>query len=98
MTGNVGDTRNDLSLFGNGILQEILSQRVKESFIKSCMRWVVGVDVENLKPLNCKHNLHGFIWLFWFQLLSTVFVCFCLIIKATFCSAMCRVCLQLSLF
>ena len=94
----MGDTRNDLSLFGNGILQEILSQRVKESFIKSCMRWVVGVDVENLKPLNCKHNLHGFIWLFWFHLLSTVFVCFCLIIKATFCSAMCRVCLQLSLF
>ena len=98
VTGNVGDTGNDLSLFGNGILQEILSQRVKESFIKSWMRWVVGVDFENLKPLNCKHNLHGFIWLFWFPLLSTVFICFCLIIKATFCSAMCRFCLQLSLF
>ena len=28
VTGNVGDTGNDLSLFGNGILQEILSQRV----------------------------------------------------------------------
>ena len=79
VTENVGDTRNDLSLFGNGILQEILSQRV------AWMRWVVGVDVENLKPLNCKHNLHGFIWLFWFPILSSAFICFCLIIKATFC-------------
>ena len=81
---------NDLSLFGNGILQEILSQ--------SWLRWVVVVDVENLKPLNCKYTLHGFIWLFWFPILSTAFICFCLIIKATFCSTMCRFCLQLSLF
>ena len=28
VTGNVGDTGNGLSLFGNGILQEIWSQRV----------------------------------------------------------------------
>ena len=28
VTGNVEDTGNDLSLRGNGILQEILSQRV----------------------------------------------------------------------
>ena len=29
ITGNLGDTGNDLPLFGNGILQEILSQRVR---------------------------------------------------------------------
>ena len=67
VTGNVGDTGNDLPLFGNGILQEIFES-------KSWMHWVVGVDVENLKPLNCKHNLHGFIWLFWFPILSTAFI------------------------
>ena len=54
---------------------------------KSWMRWVVGV--ENLMLLNCKHNLHGFIWLFWFPTLSTAFIGFCLIIKATFCTTMC---------
>ena len=44
--------------FGDGLLEEILSQRV------GCVG-SSGVDVENLKPLNCEHNLHGFIWLFW---------------------------------
>ena len=34
VTGNVGDTENDLSRFGNGILQEL----------KSWMRSVVGVE------------------------------------------------------
>ena len=34
VTGNVGDTYNDLSRFGIGILQEL----------KSCMRSVVGVE------------------------------------------------------
>ena len=34
VTGNVGDTENDLSHFGNGILQEL----------KSWMRSVVGVE------------------------------------------------------
>ena len=46
VTGNVGDMRNDLSLFGNGILQEIWSQRV------GCVGSGVGVDVENLMLLN----------------------------------------------
>ena len=44
VTGNVGDTENDLSRFANGILQEL----------KSWMRSVVGV--ENLMLLNCKHK------------------------------------------
>ena len=34
VTGNMGDTENDLSRFGNGILQEL----------KSWMRSVVGVE------------------------------------------------------
>ena len=34
VTGNVGDTENDLSPFGNGILQEL----------KSCMPSVVGIE------------------------------------------------------
>ena len=58
----MGDTGNDLSLFGNGILQEILSQRV--GYVGSL---VLMLHVENLKPLNCKHNLHGFFGYFGFQ-------------------------------
>ena len=73
----MGDTGNNLSLFGNGIPQEIFES-------KSWIRWVVGVDVENLKPLNCEHNLHSFIWLFWFPILSAAFICFFLLLKLLF--------------
>ena len=57
------------------------------------IRRVVGVAFVNLK-----HNLQGFISSFWFPILSTAFICFCLIIKATFCTTVCGFCLWLNLF
>ena len=41
VTGNVRDTGNDLLRFGSANMEENLES-------KSWMRWIVGVDVENL--------------------------------------------------
>ena len=60
VTGNVGDTENDLSRFANGILQEL----------KSWMRSVVGI--ENLMLLNCKHKSARFYLII---LVSSTFNC-----------------------
>ena len=80
------ETRNDLLSFGDGNTAGNLES--KSWMVGSLVLLKISSDRTDML-LNCKHKSVEFYLVILASSLSTGFICFCLIIKATFCKILC---------